>query len=130
MGRVPGKRQHNARCLAGLVSLLLFVVFQHFVAVVFNTRHHFAYKICGLRLKEPAQSDNAFSNSTQVVEQRRRSVRFPEVVYGIRSLLKLSHELRRGSFRLLRFCGNVNIGALSLESLKDRFGLLVPSAIV
>lgn len=109
------------------ISLLLLVVFQHFVAVIFDTPQHFIDKVCGLRLKEPSQSDNTFGNRAQVVEQRRRSVRFSEVIDSIRSLVKLSHELWRVGFRLLCFRGNVDVGALGLESPEDCSGLFVAS---
>lgn len=110
---------HPVRCL------LLLVLLQHLVAVVLDTTDHFRHKVRGLALEEPAKSDNALGNCTQVVEQRRCSVRFTDVINAIRCFVEIGHQLRVLGLGLLGLCRNVEIGALSLEGLQNRIGLWV-----
>lgn len=120
LGNVVSSVRTKDECCRDLNSLVL-VLLQDLISVVLNATLHLIHEIRGLRLKEPAERDNAFSDSAEVVEQRRRSVRFSEVVDGIRSLVKLGHQLWRMRLRLLRFRGYIDIGALRLESLQHCF---------
>lgn len=81
---------------------LVFVFFQNLVAVVFNTSQNLGHKVGWLSLEKPTQSDNALRDSAQMVEERRRPVRFPEVVDGIGSLMQIDHKFGGKGLRLLR----------------------------
>ena len=111
-------------CHAELRILLLLVLLHNFVAIILNTTDHFIDEISRLRLKEPTQGNNAFRNSTEVAEERRISVCLADVIDGVRSIVKLSHELRGLWRRFPGLCRNVDKGTFGLESLQDGFGLL------
>jgi hypothetical protein len=104
-------------------SVLLLVLLQHLVTIILDASDNLADELSRLRLKEPAQSNNAFRDSAKVIEERGGSVRLADVVDGIRSIVKLSHKLRWLGLGLSRLCRDVKVGALGFESLKNSLGL-------
>lgn len=106
-------------------NLLLLEVLQNFVSIVLNTSNHVLDKGRGLSLEEPAQSNNALRDSTQMVKQRRSTVRLSDVVDAVRCLVKICHELNGVGLGLLGLGCDEKVGTLGLECLQNGFGLLV-----
>ena len=86
MGTVPGRENVSRHILLSTSRYpLLLIIRQNFVAIVFNASLNFADKVGGFGLKEPSEGNNAFRDRAKVVEKRRRSVRFTDVVNAIGS---------------------------------------------
>jgi hypothetical protein len=54
--------------------ILLLVLLQHLVSIILDASDNLADEISRLRLKEPAQSNNAFGDSAKVIKERGGSV--------------------------------------------------------